>query len=361
MEDSLEEQFATSVSEIKTDEYTMSVGEIVNMYRDGDLTISPVYQRYFRWNNSQKSAFIESLILGIPIPSIFVAQNSDGKWDVIDGLQRISSILQFIGMLEDKDPLVTNATKFLPALEGKNWETIGPKFRRIIKRRRISVFIIDTSANNSIKYELFQRLNTNGSKLTEQEVRNVVILMANKDLFNIINEMSENKIFLTVINNLSDNRKQKQIHKELLSELFILMTIDPNKINANVDLAPFLTDAIINNQQLKTKEQIEEIEQKILRVLKEIVKVLGNDASKIFDLSKQAYQKRFSRPIYEITFMYTWKHITEIKKDPNILIDYHKKLPSTELFKMVNKRGFRPTERIKRIILTNGDSSVSNN
>ena len=81
MVDQLDEQYKKRVEEIKTEEYTMSVGELVNMYRDGDLTISPAYQRYYRWNINQKSAFIESLILGIPIPSIFVAQNEDGTWD----------------------------------------------------------------------------------------------------------------------------------------------------------------------------------------------------------------------------------------------------------------------------------------
>ena len=358
MVDQLDEQYKKRVEEIKTEEYTMSVGELVNMYRDGDLTISPAYQRYYRWNINQKSAFIESLILGIPIPSIFVAQNEDGTWDVIDGLQRISTILQFIGILkkdnEIASPLITTSTKFLPALEGKTWDAINSKFRRIIKRQRISMVIIDASSNSNIKYELFQRLNRNGSKLTDQEIRNVLVLMSNKCLFNTINELSINDYFRTVINNMSTKRKEKQAHKELISEIFVLMTVSADTINANMDLGPFLTSSLIENENLESDEQIVEIKKQIVSVFQTIATILGENASKIYNVEEQKYRQRFSRPVFELTFMYTWKNLKEIQKDSSILMEYHHKLPKMHLFTEINKRGFRPTERIKRVIMTNG-------
>ena len=359
MENELEEQFKKSVNEIKTDEYTMSIGELMNMYKDGDLTISPEYQRCFRWTKRQRSAFIESLILGIPIPSIFVAQNSDGKWDVIDGLQRISSILQFMGELKGKEPLKTDATKFLPALKNKDWDSIGAKFRRIIKRRRISVVIIDASSNNDIKYELFQRLNANGSKLTDQEIRNVLVLMANKDLFNAINELSKDDTFLHIINNLSNKRIEKQADKEFLSEVFILMTVSAEDINTSIDLGPFITNALIDNEKLNSKIKVEKVKEKIVSVFNLIYEILGENASKIFNPKKERYEHRFSRPIFELTYMYTWKNLKAIRKNPDILKKYHENISSTKLFNEINKRGYRPTKRIQRVIMTNGDSDVT--
>src|SRR5580704_3813127 len=84
---------------VNTDSYQMSVGEITNLYRDGELIINPIFQRLFRWNDSQKSKLIESILIGIPLPSIFVYETTDGKWELVDGLQRISTLLEFMGLL----------------------------------------------------------------------------------------------------------------------------------------------------------------------------------------------------------------------------------------------------------------------
>ena len=111
---------------VKTDSYPMSIGELVSMYDDGELEIRPEFQRLFRWSLEQKSNFIESVLLGIPIPSIFVAQREDGVWELVDGLQRISTILSFMGKMRDNNgglcpPLKLSGTKYLPSLQDKVW------------------------------------------------------------------------------------------------------------------------------------------------------------------------------------------------------------------------------------------------
>jgi uncharacterized protein with ParB-like and HNH nuclease domain len=94
--------------EIFTDSYPMSIGELVNLYKDGDLEINPAFQRFFRWSETQKVRLIESILLGIPLPSIFVAQREDGVWDLVDGLQRISTILYFMNELKNEEGVVDN-------------------------------------------------------------------------------------------------------------------------------------------------------------------------------------------------------------------------------------------------------------
>ena len=69
----------------------MSFGEIMNLYEDGELVISPDFQRLYRWESYQKSKFIESILLGIPLPPIFVFQDDDNTWELVDGLQRLST------------------------------------------------------------------------------------------------------------------------------------------------------------------------------------------------------------------------------------------------------------------------------
>lgn len=83
---SLQEEITARASKIYRESYQMSIGELINLYRDGEMDIHPEFQRVFRWNNYQKTKLIESIMLNIPIPSIFVSQNDDGVWDVIDGV-----------------------------------------------------------------------------------------------------------------------------------------------------------------------------------------------------------------------------------------------------------------------------------
>ena len=104
--------------EIKSERMDMPFGEIINMYRDKEIIISPEYHRAFRWDEQRQSDFIESILLGIPFPSIFVATNPDGKWELIDGLQRVSTVLSFFNELKDEEgnPYPKNGLKLV---EGK--------------------------------------------------------------------------------------------------------------------------------------------------------------------------------------------------------------------------------------------------
>ncbi len=100
----LESQVQELRNSLTTDRMDMSFGEIMNMYEQGEIIISPEFQRLFRWTIEQKTKFIESILLGIPIPPIFVAEDNDGRWELVDGLQRISTVLSFFGILKTDNP-----------------------------------------------------------------------------------------------------------------------------------------------------------------------------------------------------------------------------------------------------------------
>jgi hypothetical protein len=82
--------------ELRTDAVDFSFGEIVNLHSDKEIIISPEYQRLFRWTDEQKSRLIESILIQLPIPPIFLIENDNGIPELIDGLQRVSSVIQFI-------------------------------------------------------------------------------------------------------------------------------------------------------------------------------------------------------------------------------------------------------------------------
>lgn len=257
---SLEQQIEAAQKEIISDGYDMSVGEVMNLYKDRELKINPAFQRLFRWGISQKSRFIESLLLGIPIPPIFVVQDEDGVWELIDGLQRLSTVLEFAGVLRHKDtqelvePSVLEGTKFLPELSGKMWEPtegadghgpanngVGKAQQLQIKRARLRVEILKKESDKNAKYELFQRLNTGGSKLSPQEVRNCVGIMINPDFQQWIVDLSNTPSFVTC-SAQTPNALEQQQGVELALRFIAFRTI---KYDRSFDIHEYLDDALI--------------------------------------------------------------------------------------------------------------------
>ena len=166
---------------VVSDGYEMSIGEVINLYQQSEITINPDFQRLFRWDLLRKTRFIESLLLRIPIPPIFVYQEESGIWELIHGLQRLSTVFEFVGILRSENgsvrqPSVLEGTNFLPSLAGRRWEPsgdgaadgIGTPQQLQIKRARIRVEILRQESDPQAKYELFQRLNTGGASLSEQ-------------------------------------------------------------------------------------------------------------------------------------------------------------------------------------------------
>lgn len=164
----LVDEIRAARKEIVSDGYEMSVGELINLYKDDELKIDPAFQRLFRWDDTRKTRFIESLLLGIPVPPIFVFQDENGVWELIDGLQRLSTIFQFVHILkgpraEELGPLVLSGTNFLPSLSGKCWEPsspnsdngIGQGQQLEIKRARLRVEILKKESDPLAKFELF--------------------------------------------------------------------------------------------------------------------------------------------------------------------------------------------------------------
>ena len=182
--------------EIYTTQMTMSVGELISLYTDEEINLEPAFQRVFRWSEQQETNFIESILLGYPIPSIFVLQREDGIWDVIDGVQRLSTIYHFMGILKNSEngnlypPLQLKKAKILTKLEDKYYncknkdECLDNASRIDFKRSIIPVIVMKHNSEKRSKFELFKRLNTGGSQLSDQEIRNALILMSNEDVYN---------------------------------------------------------------------------------------------------------------------------------------------------------------------------------
>ena len=248
---SLQDEIDKTRQEIRTDSYSMSIGEWIGLYENSEIDIHPDFKRFFRWSDRQKSTFIESILLGIPIPPIFVSQRDDGIWDVIDGLQRLSTIYEFVGILkkdseaQDSPFVALQETRYLPSLKGKKWDdrtekenSLTQAQRLLIKRAKIAVNIVEKESDKMIKYELFQRLNTGGSIATLQAVRNCILLMLNKDLYNLMRSLADRESFKSCIA-LSDRLYEEQYDMELVLRFILLFDRDDASLHWGVMLVSF--------------------------------------------------------------------------------------------------------------------------
>ncbi|WP_081396265.1 DUF262 domain-containing protein [Mycobacterium colombiense] len=232
----LEGQIAERRREISTERYGMSIGELTSLYTDGDLIVHPEFQRFFRWDDVQKSRLIESILLGIPLPSIFVAASKSGIWELVDGLQRVSTLLQLQGVLLGEDGkkvkrLILEGTKYLPALDGKFWpvnaqeeedsSALGPAQRRDIKRARVDVQIIQRDSSSDTKYDLFQRLNAYGSQLTTQELRSCMLVSVDPAFLRWVETLARSDSFRDSVQ-LSERLIEEQYDIELVLRFLVL-------------------------------------------------------------------------------------------------------------------------------------------
>lgn len=152
---------------LQTQAYDKSVSDLVSMIRNKDISLDPDYQRNYIWDNKKASLLVESILLSVPIPGIYVAEEIDSRWAVIDGLQRLNSLRRFC----DNEFRLTSL-EILAELNGLQYSKLNPKALRILRNGILRIIVVLQESDPEIKYDIFLRLNRGSIKLNEQELRN---------------------------------------------------------------------------------------------------------------------------------------------------------------------------------------------
>ncbi|MBL8329893.1 MAG: DUF262 domain-containing protein [Rubrivivax sp.] len=220
----LEDEIAARVGEVRTDSFDLSFGEIANLHVNKELIIQPEYQRLFRWSPQQKSHLIESILLELPVPQVFMIENQDGVLELIDGLQRISTILQFMEPQSIKlDPLTLDGCTLVPGLNGLAFTQLPLSLRLRIKRSPIRTVVIKKQSKGFLRYEMFKRLNTGGANLEPQEIRNCSSRMLGERgiaFYNTLVKLSQQDDFAACADYLAQPDKEKKAAEELVLRFF---------------------------------------------------------------------------------------------------------------------------------------------
>lgn len=246
----LETELVEQINMLRTERMDVSFGELLSMYENEEIIINPAFQRYFRWSDEQKTRFIESLLLGIPIPPIFVAANNEGVWELVDGLQRISTYLSFVGVLRT-EPTARNQNNWellagdrVESLEGFTYETLPQKFRLALKRSVCRVEILNWNSNYDMRYELFNRLNTGGTPLTPQEIRNCLFREISPRFNDFLKELASTDIFKESLNLTVE--QNEQLYNEELVLRFLALQGGENSISTSIaqHMTKFMENAL---------------------------------------------------------------------------------------------------------------------
>jgi hypothetical protein len=238
------------VKKVQTNSLDLSFNELMDMYEQCELIVDPEYQRAFRWSEGKESRFIESLVLGMPIPPIFVIEQDDGKYELIDGLQRLSSYFHFRGKLAldafDRkivkgDMLKLADCDIVKELAGRQHDDLPAAIQIRLKRHFIRVEVIGKDSDQRLRYHMFKRLNTGGENLSDQEIRNctVRLLDGGAKLMKFIIELSALETFRACTDTLTDDAKQKRFDQELVLRFFAFKN---NRSTYTHDVGDFMTD-----------------------------------------------------------------------------------------------------------------------
>lgn len=147
-----------------TQPYDLSLATLVDDIERDRLLLNIEYQRKYVWDRAKASRLIESFLINIPVPVCYFAENEDGTYEVIDGLQRITTIKMF---LKDKFPL--RGVSVLTELEGLHFSEMSPKDQRRLQNRTVRCIVITEDSHPDIKFDVFERLNTGSARLAHQE------------------------------------------------------------------------------------------------------------------------------------------------------------------------------------------------
>jgi hypothetical protein len=355
------EEVQAARKKVVADGYDMSLGELINLYRDNELKIDPVFQRLFRWDDERKTRFVESILLGIPFPPIFVYQDENGVWELIDGLQRLSTIFQLTGDLKgeraaDLGPLVLNGTRFLPSLNGKRWtesaegveDDLGQILQIEIKRARIRVEILKSESDISAKFELFQRLNTGGARLTEQEVRNSIAVSINPDFYNWLIARSYDPSFVRTTDQTS-TALEAQAGVELALRFFAFRTVP---YRPGLDVHEYLDQALMVMATSKNFDMVGEgsVFERTFRFIDE---ALGDRAFKRWD--GRIFGGKFLMSVFEVLATGASMNVDLLQamqpgQRTTFLADAARALWSNRVFSANSGAGVRGTTRLSKLL-----------
>jgi|GEM_PF-1145297 len=282
-----------------TENVLMTISDIIKFYERGRIKINPSYQRNYRWTNEQKTKFIESLLLKYPVPPIITikTENDNGlyNYEIIDGVQRLSTIFEFVDAKSVDGVSIINKVEKLRKLEGANefveingkcWKEFQTEQFDFIFESSTLLFINLTTDNEDVKYEMFERLNTLSTELSPQEIRNSIIALKDKDKYIKISD----KVYELSKSIFSTANLSKRIDMEYFVEFSLI-----KRYTQYIDIIIKKIKVITSSGSRDKSRHIDVLLSSYVRIVKidELVEDI-DDYKEFLDLNRNLYFKKYN-------------------------------------------------------------------
>jgi hypothetical protein len=266
-----------------------TIEQLLRRINEEALDLAPDFQRHANiWKDDAKSRLIESLLIRIPLPAFYIDATDEDKWLVVDGLQRLSALKQF---MSDKT-LRLCGLEYLTNLEGKTYDEIERRYQRRIEETQVTVYLIEKGTPPEVKYNIFKRINTGGLPMTPQELRHALNPgKATKFLAQLAtsNEFQQ-------VTKLSKLRKMRMDDREFILG-FLAFTLTSYKNSQSEKRNLFLSKALskVNNM---SEQELQVIENNFTKAMIAAWQIFGKNAfrkisqhqTKMFPINKALFE-----------------------------------------------------------------------
>lgn len=287
--------------QVFTEKKDFPLSTLKEMVDDGDIIPNPEYQRDYVYTDKQASKLVESVLMGIPIPTIYLCVEEDNTYSVIDGQQRITSLVRYL-----KNDFPLNGLQELNELNGKCYKDLSKDIQKKLKSSSLSTISL-LKQSTALKYEIFARLNQGAVKLNPQELRNCIY----RGTFNkMLDDIAATNPHLHNLFHDDNNRKSYQ---ERILRFFALRNYQ--------DYQSSMLKTMNSYMELHRNDEEDEIKaakDRFNNTIDIIKQVLGNEAFMAFDRNKNTILEKFSGSVYDsiiIPFSFFDKHSLIVNAD----------------------------------------------
>lgn len=285
--------------------------EIISMWDDGDI-IKPEMQRYYVWDKKEASRFIDSILLGLPLPSIFLAKGKNNKLQLVDGFQRVMTVYSFVKKEiyePDNSPFsLVNSDLINDKWKGKKFSQLSDDEQRRIRTSTIHAIIFEQKqpSDDTGMYQVFERLNTSGRSLKPQEIRNCVY---HSEFNELLKKLNTDKNWRRIYNfDKLDVIDSRMLDVELILRMYAFAFLDsqPESKKTQINLIKYLNMFMYRNQNFKVIAK-EEIQDSFSYIMNFLTTHFSTDLFRNYNDKNNSFGNKINPAIIDSIFTATFK------------------------------------------------------
>ena len=299
LEDDEEPQIEDSARKIYTDQSDPEVDSLYNKFKRGRLDVQPFFQRHFVWDATKSSRLIESALLDIPLPVVYLSEEDDSKESVIDGQQRLTAFFSFIdGKFPSGSDFKLTGLKVFTELNRKAFRDLDEKIQDKIRYCIIRTIKFRKESQADLKFEVFERLNSGSVSLNDQELRNCVY---RGPYIELLKELSKEENFRYLLGITQEEKRMRDVELVLRFAAFYHLTY----LNYKAPMKKFLNSDMKQYQNL-SNEQADELRGAFKNATSTIRSLLDLRAFKRFYRGNELHpdgrweEKAFNASLYDV-------------------------------------------------------------